>query len=138
MIVVGMMTMIIMVIMVIMVMIVMAIIVSATWLVGKELPHDRLHPNRHDRKARAQIGGNLPSMVVMGEQISQTLDDDGLICGQDVMQPIERLHHAHSRSAGPVESAWGGLSKTDLLRPELKRPQTRIGQHRHLCGNGGR
>ena len=77
-------------------------------------------------------------MAVMGEQISQTLHYIGLICRQDVMQPIERLHHSHSRSAGPVEPAWGGLSKTDLLRPELKWAQTRIGQHRHLCWNGVR
>lgn len=49
-------------------MIVMAIIIgSARRLVRKEFPQERLHPNRHDRKARAQIGGNLHSMVVMGE-----------------------------------------------------------------------
>ena len=124
--------------MVTMVMIATTIIGSARRLVRKKLPHDRLHPNRHDRKTRTQIGGNLCSMAVMGEQISQTLHYNGLICRQDVMQPIERLHHSHSRSAGPVEPAWGGLSKTDLLRPELKWAQTRIGQHRHLCWNGVR
>ncbi len=66
MIVVGVMN-IIMIMMIIVVRIVMAIIGSARRLVRKELPHDRLHPDRHNRKARAQIGGNLHPMAVMGE-----------------------------------------------------------------------
>jgi len=79
-----------------------------------------LHPGRERADAATEILDDGRAMIGIVEDRAQPCTDTPAILRQHVLEPMQRLHDAHGRSACPIELAGRGLPEIDHQIAKLK------------------
>ena len=103
-------------------------------IAARQFAHQALHPCRQHAKAIEQILADRGAMCRVGQDLAEFAEDGGPVRRQGIFQPVQRLHHAHGRTPGPVQPAGRRLLEFNGHVVELNCAAARVG----MDGGAGR